>query len=151
MRDFFNAPNGLPKQSLPVSERHENDPSQSPLGGRTDVFDLPFHMARDQIEESLRTKMASVKERMVQLQDAQKGAEVTSEATERELELEAQLVEARSIIQEQVAKHPSCPNILPRQTDQGGNPLVVLGYNIRSLRSVSANQLKLVLLKRCAA
>jgi hypothetical protein len=26
-----------------------------------DVFDLPFHMARDQIEESLRTKMASVK------------------------------------------------------------------------------------------
>lgn len=39
---------------------------------------------------------------MVQLQDAQKGAEVTSEATERELELEAQLVEARSIIQEQV-------------------------------------------------
>ena len=42
------------------------------------------------------------KERMVQLQAAQKGAEVTSEATERELELEAQLVEARSIIQEQV-------------------------------------------------
>ncbi|KHG10067.1 Afadin- and alpha-actinin-binding [Gossypium arboreum] len=101
MRDFFNAPNGLPKQSLPVSERHENDPSQSPFGGRTDVFDLPFHMARDQIEESLRTKMAS--ERMVQLQDAQKGAEVTSEATERELELEAQLVEARSIIQEQAS------------------------------------------------
>ncbi|KAE8687156.1 putative o-methyltransferase [Hibiscus syriacus] len=103
MRDFFNAPNGMPKQSLPVSDRHENDPSQSPLGGRTDVFDLPFHMARDQIEESLRTKMASVKERMVQLQDAQKGAEVTSEATERELELEAQLVEARSIIQEQAS------------------------------------------------
>lgn len=43
-----------------------------------------------------------MKERMGQLQDAQKGAEVTSEATERELELEAQLVEARSIIQEQV-------------------------------------------------
>lgn len=41
---------------------------------------------------------------MVQLQDAQKGAEVTSEATERELELEAQLVEARSIIQEQVVQ-----------------------------------------------
>ena len=39
---------------------------------------------------------------MGELQDAQKGAEVTSEATERELELEAQLVEARSIIQEQV-------------------------------------------------
>ena len=115
-----------------------------------DVFDLPFHMARDKIEESLRTKMASIKvwftgshhgtwclfplfslfhsctircsswyisffyffiysisffllqARMSQLQDAQKGAEVTCEATERELELEAQLVEARSIIQEQV-------------------------------------------------
>jgi len=43
-----------------------------------------------------------IKESMVQLQDAPKRASVTSEATERELELEAQLVEARSIIQEQV-------------------------------------------------
>ncbi|XP_057987995.1 uncharacterized protein LOC110658252 isoform X2 [Hevea brasiliensis] len=103
MRDFINAPNGSTKQSLAVNERLEADPSQSPLGGRTDVFDLPFHMARDQIEESLRNKMASIKERMVQLQDAQKGAEVSSEATERELELEAQLVEARSIIQEQAS------------------------------------------------
>ncbi|CAL0325567.1 unnamed protein product [Lupinus luteus] len=103
MRDFLNAPNGLPKESLTSNERVESDPSRSPLVGRTDVFDLPFHMARDQIEESLRNKMASIKERMVQLQDAQKGAEVTSEATERELELEAQLVEARSIIQEQAS------------------------------------------------
>ncbi|GAV59574.1 ADIP domain-containing protein [Cephalotus follicularis] len=103
MRDFFNAHNGLSKQSMAVNERPETDPPQSPFGGRTDVFDLPLHMARDQIEESLRTKMASIKERMVQLQDAQKGAEVTSEATERELELEAQLVEARSIIQEQAS------------------------------------------------
>ncbi|XP_048133091.1 afadin- and alpha-actinin-binding protein-like [Rhodamnia argentea] len=103
MREFFNAPNGLPKQSQAVNGKHENDPSQSPLGGRTDVFDLPLHMARDQIEESLRNKMASIKERMVQLQDAQRGSEVTSEATERELELEAQLVEARSIIQEQAS------------------------------------------------
>lgn len=47
---------------------------------------------------------------MVQLQDAQKGAEVTSEATERELELEAQLVEARSIIQEQVLLNFLCAN-----------------------------------------
>lgn len=39
---------------------------------------------------------------MIQLLDAQKGSEVTSEVTERELELEAQLVEARSIVQEQV-------------------------------------------------
>ncbi|KAJ7955785.1 Afadin-and alpha-actinin-binding protein [Quillaja saponaria] len=103
MRDFLNAPNGLPKQSLTVNERVEADPSRSPLVGRSDVFDLPFHMARDKIEESLRNKMASIKERMGQLQDAQKGAEVTSEATERELELEAQLVEARSIIQEQAS------------------------------------------------
>ncbi|KAK7347729.1 hypothetical protein VNO80_22268 [Phaseolus coccineus] len=103
MRDFLNAPNGLPKQSLTGNERVESDPLQSPLVGKMDVFDLPFHMARDQIEESLRNKMTSIKERMVQLQDAQKGAEVTSEATERELELEAQLVEARSIIQEQAS------------------------------------------------
>ncbi|XP_004507859.1 uncharacterized protein [Cicer arietinum] len=103
MRDFLNAPNGLPNQSPTTNERAESNPSQSPLVGRTDVFDLPFHMARDQIEESLRNKMASIKERMGQLQDAQKGSEVTSEATERELELEAQLVEARSIIQEQAS------------------------------------------------
>ncbi|AES92301.2 afadin/alpha-actinin-binding protein [Medicago truncatula] len=103
MRDFLNAPNGLPNQSPTTNERSESNPSHSPLVGRTDVFDLPFHMARDQIEESLRAKMASIKERMVQLQDAQKEAEVTSEATERELELEAQLVEARSIIQEQAS------------------------------------------------
>ncbi|XP_059461682.1 uncharacterized protein LOC132190659 [Corylus avellana] len=103
MRDFLNAPNGLSKHSPAVNEGVETDPSKSPLGGRTDVFDLPFRMARDQIEESLRNKMASIKERMGQLQDAQKDAEVTSEATERELELEAQLVEARSIIQEQAS------------------------------------------------
>ena len=62
----------------------------------------------------------NLKERMVQLQDAQKEAEVTSEVTERELELEAQLVEARSIIQEQVSSFYSyvyvwnndpCPDI----------------------------------------
>ncbi|KAK1322645.1 hypothetical protein QJS10_CPA02g01487 [Acorus calamus] len=103
MRGFLNAPNDLSKQSLTVAEKLSAEAPQSTLGGKTDVFDLPFHMARDQIEESLRTKMASIKERMVQLQDAQKGAEVTSEASERELELEAQLVEARSIIQEQAS------------------------------------------------
>ncbi|KAL6525485.1 hypothetical protein OROHE_015792 [Orobanche hederae] len=101
MREFLNAPNR--KKSSPVIDRLDADLSQSPLGGRMDMFDLPLHMARDQIEESLRTKMASIKERMVQLQDAQKGSEVTSEVTERELELEAQLVEARSIIQEQAS------------------------------------------------
>ncbi|PON79569.1 Afadin/alpha-actinin-binding [Trema orientale] len=103
MRDFINAPNGSSKQSVAVNEGLDTEPARSPFGGRTDVFDLPFHMARDKIEESLRTKMASIMERMVQSQDAQKRAEVTSEATERELELEAQLVEARSIIQEQAS------------------------------------------------
>ncbi|KZV14515.1 Afadin- and alpha-actinin-binding protein [Dorcoceras hygrometricum] len=101
MREFLNAPDG--KQSCLVNERPDTDPSQSPLGGRTDMFDLPLHMARDQIEESLRTKMTSIKERMFQLQDAHKVADLTSDVTERELELEAQLVEARSIIQEQVS------------------------------------------------
>ncbi|CAA7022204.1 unnamed protein product [Microthlaspi erraticum] len=97
MRSFLNA-NG--RQSL--------DPCQSPLGGKTDVFELPFRMARGQIEDSLRSKMVSIKERMGQLVDAQKEVTITSEASERELELEAQLVEARSIIQEQesiMSKH----------------------------------------------
>ncbi|KAK4415308.1 Afadin- and alpha-actinin-binding protein B [Sesamum alatum] len=110
MREFLNAPNG--KQSSPVNTRVDSDLSQSPLGGKTDMFDLPLHMGRDQIEESLRTKMTSIKERMVQLQDAQKAAELTSEVSERELELEAQLVEARSIIQEQasiMSKHLAKP------------------------------------------
>ncbi|KAF3325793.1 afadin- and alpha-actinin-binding protein [Carex littledalei] len=105
MREFLNAQNGLSQdpQQTPEANGRQNGSPQTPLGGKTDMFDLPFHMARDQIEESLRTKMASIKARMTQLQDAQKGAEVTSEATERELELEAQLVEARSIIQEQAS------------------------------------------------
>ncbi|GFQ03593.1 afadin- and alpha-actinin-binding protein [Phtheirospermum japonicum] len=101
MREFLNAPNA--KKSSSVNDRSNADLSQSPLGGRTDMFDLPLHMGRDQIEESLRTKMTSIKERMVQLQDSQKGADVTSEVTERELELEAQLVEARTILQEQAS------------------------------------------------
>ncbi|CAL5011357.1 unnamed protein product [Urochloa decumbens] len=103
LREFLNAQNGSSQPTVAANGRKEAGSPQSPLGGKTDVFDLPFHMARDQIEESLRTKMASIKARMTQLQDAQKGAEVTSEATERELELEAQLVEARSIIQEQAS------------------------------------------------
>lgn len=106
MRVFLNASDGLPQQNPACSIRKEEMSPQAaatPTGGRTDVFDLPFRMARDQIEESLRTKMSSIKSRMVQLQDAQKGADVTSEASERELELEAQLVEARSIIEEQAS------------------------------------------------
>ncbi|KAL9242264.1 hypothetical protein vseg_016283 [Gypsophila vaccaria] len=103
MRGFLNAPNGSSRPSTATNEKVDNDLSQSPFGGKTDVFDLPFHMARVQIEENLRAKMASIKERLGQLQDAQKEADVSSEATERELELEAQLVEARSIIQEQAS------------------------------------------------
>ncbi|KFK27288.1 hypothetical protein AALP_AA8G363000 [Arabis alpina] len=125
MRDFLNAPNGSANPSLAGSERREVDHTQSPLGGKTDVFDLPYRMARGQIEESLRTKMASIKERMVQLQDAPKGASVTSEATERELELEAQLVEARSIIQEQesiMSKH--LPKSKSEQRRESVVPLV---------------------------
>lgn len=30
-----------------------------------DVFDLPFHMARDQIEHSLRAKMSTIKVRAI--------------------------------------------------------------------------------------
>ncbi|KAG5409122.1 hypothetical protein IGI04_005441 [Brassica rapa subsp. trilocularis] len=76
---FLNAPNGSANPSLAGNEKSEADPSQSPLGEKTDVFDLPLRMARGQIEESLRTKMASIK-----LQDVPKGAYVTSEGTERE-------------------------------------------------------------------
>ncbi|XP_022997426.1 afadin- and alpha-actinin-binding protein A-like isoform X2 [Cucurbita maxima] len=124
MRDFLNAPNGLPKQPLAVNERVESEGAWFSFGGRTDVFDLPFHMARDKIEESLRNKMASIKERMGELQDAQKESEVTSEASERELELEAQLVEARSIIQEQasiMSKHAKSerPRSLKGPSDSG--------------------------------
>lgn len=99
MRDFLNASSCASQNGS--SNVPEIEPPPTPLGGRTDVFDLPFHMARDQIEQSLRVKMASIKERMLELQDTQKGAEMACEASERELELEAQLVEARSIIQEQ--------------------------------------------------
>ncbi|XP_073014768.1 uncharacterized protein [Primulina eburnea] len=81
----------------------ENADLRALLRSMQDMFDLPLHMARDQIEESLRTKMTSIKERMFQLQDSHKVAELTSDVTERELELEAQLVEARSIIQEQAS------------------------------------------------
>jgi hypothetical protein len=35
MRDFLNAPNGLPNQSPTTNERAESNPSQSPLVGRT--------------------------------------------------------------------------------------------------------------------
>lgn len=94
MRDFLNTPSGLSRPGTGVNSQ-ELEPPPTPLGGRTDVFDLPFHMARDQIEQSLRAKMSTIKERMIQLQGR--------ETSEREQALEAQLVEARSIISEQAS------------------------------------------------
>ncbi|CDY61500.1 BnaC02g44460D [Brassica napus] len=90
MRDFFlNAPNGSANPSLAGNEKREADPSQYPLGEKTDVFDLPFRMARGQIVESLRAKMAFIKVFLLPtflLQDVPKGISVISEATERERE-----------------------------------------------------------------
>jgi X breakpoint 2-interacting protein len=42
-----------------------------------DIFDLPLHMARDQIEQSLQAGMTSIKECMVQLQKSQKHVKIT--------------------------------------------------------------------------
>jgi len=109
MRDFLNTPSGLLRPGTGASS-HELEPPPTPLGGRTDVFDLPFHMARDQIEHSLRAKMSTIKERMMQLQESQNGLNAGRDTTEREQALEAQLVEARSIISEQASlmnKHMS--------------------------------------------
>uniref|UniRef100_A0A7I4AAC6 Uncharacterized protein n=1 Tax=Physcomitrium patens TaxID=3218 RepID=A0A7I4AAC6_PHYPA len=109
MRDFLNTPSGLIRPGTGVSS-HEHEPPATPLGGRTDVFDLPFHMARDQIGESLRAKMSTIKERMMQLQESQKLLDAGRETSEREQALEAQLLEARSIISEQASlmnKHMS--------------------------------------------
>ncbi|KAJ7550775.1 hypothetical protein O6H91_07G117700 [Diphasiastrum complanatum] len=110
MRDFLNAPNGALKPESEIAVGLTTERASSMTGEHGDLFDLPFHMAREQIEQNLRAKMTSIKERMLQLQEAQLGAEVTFEASERELELEAQLLEARSIIQEQASlmgKHVS--------------------------------------------
>lgn len=55
---------------------------QTHLGGNLvapvqDIFDLPFHMARDQIEQSLQAGMTSIKECMVQLQKSQTHIKIT--------------------------------------------------------------------------
>ncbi|KAH8959433.1 hypothetical protein BDL97_06G077600 [Sphagnum fallax] len=42
-----------------------------------DMFDLPLHMARDQIEQSLQAGMTTIKECMVQLQKSQKHVKIT--------------------------------------------------------------------------
>jgi X breakpoint 2-interacting protein len=94
MRDLLNT-------SVLSRSGSDLEPPSTFLGGCTDVFDLPFHIARDQIEQSLRAKMASIKECMVQLQEGKK-EQAFSDSSDRALKLEAQLVEARSIISEQV-------------------------------------------------
>lgn len=99
MRDFLNTSNGMGRPGSVVNNSADLEPPPTPLGGRTDVFDLPFNMARDQIEQSLRAKMFTIKERMLQLQ-GQKG-EQAGDSSARELQLEEQLAEARSIIDEQ--------------------------------------------------
>lgn len=66
-------------------------------------------MARDQIEQSLRAKMSSIKERMMQLQGSQNEGQA-SVSCARVLQLEEQLPETRSIIGEQatlMSKHIS--------------------------------------------
>ncbi|KAH9560060.1 hypothetical protein CY35_06G087800 [Sphagnum magellanicum] len=100
MRDLLNT-------SVLSRSGSDLEPPSTFLGGCTDVFDLPFHIARDQIEQSLRAKMASIKECMVQLQEGKK-EQTFSNSSDRALKLEAQLVEARSIISEQailMSKH----------------------------------------------
>ncbi|CAM6075501.1 unnamed protein product [Sphagnum tenellum] len=100
MRDLLNT-------SVLSRSGSDLEPPSTFLGGCTDVFDLPFHIARDQIEQSLRAKMASIKECMVQLQEGKK-EQAFSDSSDRALKLEAQLVEARSIISEQatlMSKH----------------------------------------------
>jgi X breakpoint 2-interacting protein len=66
MRDFLNMPGSLPRAGNGTANGiFDLEPPQTPLGGRMDVFDLPFHMARDQIEQSLRAKMASIKVKLL--------------------------------------------------------------------------------------
>lgn len=61
MREFLNAPNG--KQSCPVNERLDADPSQSPLGGRTVRWDF---WRRDHIL-SLHVKQLIIQKRLISL------------------------------------------------------------------------------------
>lgn len=103
MRDFLNSPNAVHKaNSVNGSGSYDVEQPSSPHTGATDVFDLPFHMARDQIEQSLRAKMASIKERMLQVQESQKFSRPNNtQASVREHDLDAQLLEAASVIPEQ--------------------------------------------------
>jgi hypothetical protein len=79
MRDCLNVPGSLPRSSGGTSTNgmFDLEPPQTALGECMDVIDLPVQMARDQIEQSLRAKMASIKECMMQLQGSQKGLQST--------------------------------------------------------------------------
>jgi X breakpoint 2-interacting protein len=141
MRDFLNTPSGLMRPGTGASS-HELEPPPTPLGGRTDVFDLPFHMARDQIEQSLRAKMTSIKERMMQLQESPKGLNAGRETSEREQALEAQLVEARSIISEQASlmnKHISeddSRNVIAERVDSTNRASAAQDTNSGEYRNI---------------
>jgi X breakpoint 2-interacting protein len=100
MRDFLNTSNGSSRPGNMTNGSVDLESPLTPLGGRTDVFDLPFHMARDQIEQSLRAKMSSIKERMMQLQEGQKEGQ-DGDSCAHELQLEEQFAEACSILDEQ--------------------------------------------------
>jgi X breakpoint 2-interacting protein len=102
MRDLFNSPNGLQKTNgMSLNGSFDMEQQPSPRNGNTDVFDLPFHMARDQIEQSLRAKMASIKERMLHIQEAQKGSKPTSPASVQEHEQESHPLETGSVFPKQ--------------------------------------------------
>jgi X breakpoint 2-interacting protein len=63
MRDCLNVPGSLPRSSggTRANGMFDLEPPQTALGECMDVIDLPVQMARDQIEQSLRAKMASIK------------------------------------------------------------------------------------------
>ncbi|KAH8957282.1 hypothetical protein BDL97_07G085100 [Sphagnum fallax] len=79
MRDCLNVPGSLPRSSggTRANAMFDLEPPQTALGECMDVIDLPVQLARDQIEQSLRAKMASIKECMMQLQGSQKGLQST--------------------------------------------------------------------------
>ncbi|KAH9557612.1 hypothetical protein CY35_07G093500 [Sphagnum magellanicum] len=83
MRDSLNVPGSLPRSSggTRANGMFDLEPPQTALGECMirvqDVIDLPVQMARDQLEQSLRAKMASIKECMMQLQGSKKGLQST--------------------------------------------------------------------------
>ncbi|KAK6944572.1 hypothetical protein RJ641_025674 [Dillenia turbinata] len=91
----------LPKNTNCAFGQHRKKRFSCPLADIRDFCNAPNGLSKQSltVNERLDNDMSQSP-----LAGKTKGAEVTSEATEWELELEAQLVEARSIIQEQVQK-----------------------------------------------